>query len=109
MACGEAAVEEDADGVAAEGAETRRSVGCGGAPAATAGETAIRSLGVGDLDREYRLHLPAGYQPDAATPLVLSFHGYTGSAGVMPPKGGRMDLSDQEVIDAVAYMVEESQ
>lgn len=37
-----------------------------------------------------------------------AINGFTGSAGVMPAKGGRMDLSDQEVIDAVDYMVEES-
>lgn len=35
--------------------------------------------------------------------------GFTGSAGVMIAKGGRMDLSDAEVEDAVAYMVSESQ
>ena len=35
--------------------------------------------------------------------------GYTGSAGYMPPKGGRLDLSDQEIRDAVDYMVNESQ
>lgn len=35
--------------------------------------------------------------------------GYTGSAGFMPQKGGRLDLSDQEVRDAVDYMVGESQ
>ncbi|MBT8098779.1 MAG: c-type cytochrome [Gammaproteobacteria bacterium] len=43
---------------------------------------------------------------------VLNDHainGYTGSVGYMPPKGGRVDLSDQEIIDAVAYMVDESQ
>ena len=43
---------------------------------------------------------------------VLNDHainGYTGAAGYMPAKGGRVDLSDQEVIDAVAYMVAESQ
>ena len=43
---------------------------------------------------------------------VLNDHavnGYSGSAGYMPAKGGRADLSDQEVIDAVAYMVNESQ
>jgi cytochrome c5 len=42
---------------------------------------------------------------------VLNQHaleGFAGSAGYMPAKGGRMDLSDQEVIDAVAYMIEES-
>jgi cytochrome c5 len=28
--------------------------------------------------------------------------------GYMPPKGGRLDLSDEEVANAVEYMVEES-
>ena len=35
--------------------------------------------------------------------------GFTGSAGYMPPKGARMDLSDDEVRAAVDYMVTESQ
>ena len=35
-----------------------------------------------------------GFDGDAATPMLA--------------KGGRMDLSDQEVIDAVTYMIEES-
>ena len=39
-------------------------------------------------------HAINGFDGDAATPMLA--------------KGGRMDLSDQEVIDAVAYMVEES-
>ncbi|EAR60698.1 c-type cytochrome [Neptuniibacter caesariensis] len=34
--------------------------------------------------------------------------GFTGDTGVMPPKGGRVDLSDKQVEDAVAYMVESS-
>ena len=29
--------------------------------------------------------------------------------GAMPPKGGRMDLSDADVIAAVAYMVSQGQ
>jgi len=37
-----------------------------------------------------------------------AINGYTGSVGFMPAKGGRVDLSDQEVHDAVDYMVEES-
>jgi cytochrome c5 len=31
--------------------------------------------------------------------------GFQGQAGFMPPKGGRIDLSDQSVINAVDYMV----
>ena len=31
--------------------------------------------------------------------------GYQGKAGFMPPKGGRTDLTDQSVINAVDYMV----
>ena len=40
-------------------------------------------------------HAINGFDGDAATPMLA--------------KGGRVDLSDQEVIDAVAYMVEQSQ
>ena len=38
-----------------------------------------------------------------------ALQGYTGSAGYMPPKGGRMDLSDAEIEAAVDYMVSEAQ
>ncbi len=41
---------------------------------------------------------------------VLNEHallGYTGQTGFMPPKGGFLNLSDQEVIDAVQYMVDQ--
>lgn len=38
-----------------------------------------------------------------------AINGYQGQMGYMPPKGGRLDLSDQEVRDAVDYMVAESQ
>ena len=36
-----------------------------------------------------------------------AINGYTGSVGYMPAKGGRMDLSDEEVAAAVEYMVGE--
>ncbi|HZW59382.1 MAG TPA: c-type cytochrome [Woeseiaceae bacterium] len=38
-----------------------------------------------------------------------ALNGYAGSAGYMPPKGGRVDLSDQEIFDAIEYMVSEAQ
>jgi len=36
-----------------------------------------------------------------------ALNGFT-DIGYMPPKGGRVDLSDQEILDAVTYMVDES-
>ena len=51
----------------------------------------------------------ANWEPRIAQGLeTLQRHaieGYTGSAGYMPPKGARADLSDQEVNDAVDYML----
>jgi len=38
-----------------------------------------------------------------------SIDGYQGSTGYMPPKGARIDLSDQEIYDAVDYIVSEAQ
>lgn len=35
--------------------------------------------------------------------------GYQGETGFMPPKGGRMDLSEEEVAAAVEYMVSDVQ
>lgn len=68
------------------------STGVGGAP--TVGDTA-----------EWAPRIAQGID-------ILNDHainGYTGSAGVMIARGGRMDLSDAEVADAVLYMVNESQ
>lgn len=35
--------------------------------------------------------------------------GYQGETGYMPPKGGRTDLSDEEIVAAVQYLIEQSQ
>lgn len=40
--------------------------------------------------------------------LEHAVNGYQGESGFMPPKGGRTDLSDDEVKAAVEYMVESS-
>ncbi len=36
-----------------------------------------------------------------------ALEGFTGSAGYMPPKGGRVDLSDEEVLSALGYMLDQ--
>ena len=38
-----------------------------------------------------------------------AIEGYQGKAGYMPPKGGRTDLTDQSVINAVEYLVSRAQ
>lgn len=38
-----------------------------------------------------------------------AINGFQGDSGVMPPKGGRVDLTDKQVEQAVSYMVESSQ
>ncbi len=39
------------------------------------------------------------------TLIKHSLEGFTGETGTMPPKGGRTDLSDEAVKDAVAFML----
>jgi poly(3-hydroxybutyrate) depolymerase len=56
------------------------SAGCGGGSELTPGNSIARTIRVGELDRDYRLHLPAGYNPASPAPLVLAFHGYTTTA-----------------------------
>jgi cytochrome c5 len=42
------------------------------------------------------------------TLYMHALQGFQGSAGYMPPKGGRVDLSDDEIRAAVDYLLEES-
>lgn len=41
------------------------------------------------------------------TLISHALNGFTGGTGVMPRKGERPDLSDEEIIGAVKYMVEQ--
>jgi cytochrome c len=41
------------------------------------------------------------------TLMEHAIEGYMGDGGIMPAKGGRFDLSDQEVENAVVYMLEQ--
>ena len=54
----------------------------------------------------------AAWQPRIAQGQeLLSQHalqGFTGATGYMPPKGGRVDLSDEEILAAVAHMLDGS-
>lgn len=51
----------------------------------------------------------AAWEPRIAQGMDLlhehSIKGYTGKTGSMPPKGGRLDFSDEDVKAAVDYMV----
>jgi len=45
----------------------------------------------------------------AQGPDILAEHvinGYQGTTGIMPPKGGRVDLSDEDVLAAMQYMLD---
>jgi len=44
-----------------------------------------------------------------AVMLKHAIEGFTGNKGVMPPKGGRMDLPDENVKNAMNYMILKSQ
>ena len=57
----------------------RASAGCGTKPQVASGDSEAFALEVGELEREYRLHLPEGYDPKTPSPLVLVIHGYTGN------------------------------
>jgi cytochrome c5 len=55
----------------------------------------------------------AAWEPRIAQGIAVlrerAIVGYQGETGYMPPKGARVDLSDQEINDAVDYMVAEAQ
>lgn len=59
--------------------------------------------GAAKLDDKARWDISAA--KGIATLNEHAINGYTGDNGVMPPKGGNATFTDQEVKDAVAYML----
>jgi polyhydroxybutyrate depolymerase len=71
-----------------------RTTGCGKAPEALPGASAQETLRLGALTRHYRLHVPAAYEEQTLTPLVLSFHGHGGTAAQNELLTGLSPLAD---------------
>jgi polyhydroxybutyrate depolymerase len=70
------------------------SSGCGTPTTIAAADSATRVIAVGGLQRAYRLHVPAGYDPAVPMPLVLNIHGYTGTAENLERYSGVSDHAD---------------
>jgi len=70
--------------------------GCGKASSIAAGRTANLTLTSDSLQRTYRLHIPAGYNPQQKTPLVLVIHGHGGTSGQQERYSNYSALADQQ-------------
>jgi len=55
------------------------SAGCQRQPNVPTGSTSEQTVESGGQARRYLIHLPAGFQPNRPTPLVLAFHGRKGT------------------------------
>jgi polyhydroxybutyrate depolymerase len=94
--------------VACAGALLALSVGCrsSSSPAPDAGPTGVAAPDTGAADapaldaagivaaRPYTLHVPAGYDPSQATPLLVMFHGYGASGALEDAYMGLTATSD---------------
>ncbi len=61
-----------------------------------AGGTTVRQLTSGGLKRSYRLHIPPSATMTTKIPLVLNFHGRTGTAADQEAYSGLLPVSDRE-------------
>jgi polyhydroxybutyrate depolymerase len=81
--------------------------GCGQAPALAPGRSGDETVAVdpatdeGSATRSYRVHVPTGYHATLPIPVVLAFHGYSGTAAGMEGLTGFSTLADQQGFLAV--------
>jgi polyhydroxybutyrate depolymerase len=54
-----------------------------------------RTVSVGDLQRRYRVHLPASYNPNNPTPVIIAYHGGGGNPDSMIRLSGLNAKSEQ--------------
>jgi polyhydroxybutyrate depolymerase len=64
--------------------------------------TTIGSMLFQDLNRSYRLHIPASYDGSTPTPLVLNFHGYGSNARDQEAYSGMVSKANTEGFITVA-------
>jgi polyhydroxybutyrate depolymerase len=79
------------------------SAGCSDRSTVAPGKSVSRTIQVGELEREYRLHLPSGYGTGTAVPLVLAIHGYTGTAAALENERTSFSRHADEYGYVVAY------
>lgn len=72
--------------------------GCGKPIAADLvfGKTTSRTIASGGSNRSYLVHVPANYQANRPTPVVLNFHGFGGSPEQQNAISGFVPMSDRE-------------
>jgi polyhydroxybutyrate depolymerase len=72
------------------------SAGCQRQPDVPTGSTSVQIIESGGQARAYLIHLPAGFQPNRPTPLVLAFHGRKGTGNDVEA------FSGIDALDAIA-------
>ncbi|MDA0832575.1 MAG: alpha/beta hydrolase-fold protein [Planctomycetota bacterium] len=55
----------------------------------------MQALDIGGRERSYLVHVPKGYDPETATPVVLTFHGAGMNAWMMAAFSGMSETSDK--------------
>jgi polyhydroxybutyrate depolymerase len=70
--------------------------GCGKVAPAAPGTSVDQTISSGNIQRQYRLHVPVGYDPQHPTPLVLNIHGHGGTASWQERNTNYSALADQQ-------------